>query len=156
MATEVKTITITRIFDAPPELVWKAWTEPERVMEWWGPKGYSSPTCKIDLRIGGKYLFSMQADDGKIIWSSGTFQKIDPPKELVFTDNFADADGNVVPGGHYGFEEEFPEGRITVRFEDMGGKTKITLTHENMPATQSDGATVGWSQSLDKLAEALT
>jgi uncharacterized protein YndB with AHSA1/START domain len=57
MATDLKTITITRVFDAPLELVWKAWTEPERLMEWWGPKGWTSPSWEIDLRVGGKYLY---------------------------------------------------------------------------------------------------
>ena len=58
-------LTITRIFDAPRDLLWKAWTEPERVMRWWGPKGFTSPVCKIDLRIGGSYLFCMLSPDGE-------------------------------------------------------------------------------------------
>jgi uncharacterized protein YndB with AHSA1/START domain len=77
-------------------------------------------------------------------------------KELIFTDSFADEDGNVVSGSLYTPEEDFPmEMIVTVRFEDLNGKTKMTLTHERMPASQGDGASVGWSESFDKLAEAL-
>jgi uncharacterized protein YndB with AHSA1/START domain len=152
---EVKTITITRIFNAPRELAWKSWTEPERVMQWWGPKDYSSPQCKIDLRVGGKYLFGMQDKYGKIIWGGGVYKKIDPPNELVMTDIFMDGEGNMVPASYYGFEEDFPEATITVRFEDANGKTKMTLIHENLPVKHSEGATLGWSESFDKLAETL-
>ena len=155
VTTAVKTITITRIFDAPRELVWEAWTDPEQVKQWWGPKNYNAPASKIDLRDGGRYVVSMQGPDGKMIWSGGVYKKIDPPNELVMTDNFTAEDGNVVPASHYDFEEDFPEGVITVHFEDLGGKTKMTLTHEKMPVTESEGATQGWNESFDKLVEAL-
>jgi uncharacterized protein YndB with AHSA1/START domain len=98
----------------------------------------------------------MRDKDGKVIWSGGIYKKIEPPTELVMTDNFMDADGNVVPGSYYGFEEEFPEAIITIRLEELDGRTKMTLTHENLPSSQSDGANEGWNESLDKLAEALS
>lgn len=153
---KTRDVVITRIFDAPRELVWKAWTEPERIREWWGPKGWTSPTWKIDLRVGGKYLFCMRSSDGKDIWGTGTFKIIDPPNELVYTDSFSDENGNVVPASHYGFESEFPmEMQVTIRFEDQDGKTKLTLTHSGMPVSEGEGASTGWSESFDKLAEIL-
>ena len=71
-----KELTITRIFDAPRELVWKAWTEPGRMMRWWGPKGFTSPVCKIDLRVGGEYLNAMRSPEGQEFWSKGVYREI--------------------------------------------------------------------------------
>ena len=119
-------LVITRVFDAPREMVWKAWTEPEQLMRWWGPKSFTSPICKIDLRVGGKYLFCMRSPDGQDYYNTGVYQKIDPLNEIVYTDSFADEKGNVVPASHYGLSADFPlELQVTVMFEDYDGKTKI-------------------------------
>ncbi|HUI73255.1 MAG TPA: SRPBCC domain-containing protein, partial [Spirochaetia bacterium] len=75
----LQNLVITRIFDAPRELVWKAWTDPRFVMQWWGPKGFTSPSCKIDLRVGGRYLFCMRAPDGQEFWSGGEYVEIIAP-----------------------------------------------------------------------------
>ncbi len=150
-------LVITRIFDAPRELVWQVWTEPERLMRWWGPKDYTSPVCKIDLRVGGKYLYCMRSPEGKEFWSTGMYQEIVPPERLVMTDSFADKDGNVVPASHYGMGEDFPlELQVTVTFEEQDGKTKMTLRHVGFPAGQMrEMADGGWNESFDKLAESL-
>lgn len=152
-----RVLTITRIFDAPRELVWKAWTDPEHLMRWWGPQYFTSPTCRIDLRVGGSYLFCMRSPDGQDYYSTGVFKRIDPLNELVYTDSFADEHGNVVPGSHYGMGEDFPlEQEVTVTFEDLGDKTKMTLKHAGMPAGEhGEMAEIGWNQSFDKLAESL-
>lgn len=154
---------ITRIFDAPRELVWKAWTDPDEVMRWWGPKIFRSPACKIDFRVGGKYLFCMRSDSGeeawqKGIWSTGVYKEIVPMKEIVCTDCFADEHGNVVPAAHYGMTEDFPlEMLVTVTFEEVqGSKTKMTLRHTGLPAGEMiKSAGAGWNESFDKLAESL-
>jgi len=155
-ATEVE-IVVTRVFNAPRELVWRAFTDPQQLMRWWGPKGYTSPACQIDLREGGKYLYCMRSPEGQNIYSTGVYQKIDPPNEIIFTDSFADEHGNVVPGSHYGLGADFPhELRVILTFDDLGGKTRLTLRHAGMPAGEmSEGASVGWSESFDKLAEVL-
>ena len=88
-----------RTFDAPRELVWKAWSDPVLAMRWWGPKGFTAPACEIDFRVGGKTLFAMQSpefNDGRPIWSTGVYREIVPLERIVTTDSFADADGNVV------------------------------------------------------------
>ncbi|MCL7413087.1 MAG: SRPBCC domain-containing protein [ANME-2 cluster archaeon] len=95
--TEERELVITGIFDAPCEKVWKAWTDPESVKPWWGPKGFTSPVCKIDLRVGGKYLFSMRSPEGDDFWSTGVYREIVPLERIVATDSFADENGNVVP-----------------------------------------------------------
>ena len=95
-------LVITRIFDAPRELVWKAWTNCEHLKRWWGPEHFTAPACKIDLRVGGKYLFCMRSPQGQDYWSTGVYREIVAPSRLAYTDNFADAQGNVVPASHYG------------------------------------------------------
>jgi uncharacterized protein YndB with AHSA1/START domain len=76
--TKERELVITRIFDAPREKVWKAWTDPERVKRWWGPKDFTAPVIKIDLRVGGKYLYCMRSPEVKDFWSGGIFQEVVP------------------------------------------------------------------------------
>jgi len=150
-------LVITRVFDAPRDLVWKAWTEPRHLMRWWGPKGFTAPAYKMDLRVGGEYLSCMRSPEGREFWSKGVFREIVPPERLVMTDSFADAEGNVVPASHYGMTDDMPlEMLITVTFEDDDGKTRLTLRHAGIPAGESrEGAGAGWNESFDKLAETL-
>lgn len=150
-------LVITRVFDALRELVWKAWTEPERFMRWWGPKVFTSPRCEIDLRVGGRYLWCMRWPDGRNNYTTGEYLEIVPFERLVYTDFFADADGNVVPATHYGLGADFPtETRVTVTFEEREGKTTMTLTHAGLPAGEmSDMTSQGWNESFDKLAASL-
>ncbi len=152
-----KDLVITRVFDAPRDLVWNAWTDPESLKRWWGPKGFTTPYAKIDLRVGGKYLNCMRSPEGKDYWSTGVYREIVPMERIVCTDSFADEEGNVVPATHYGMGPDLPiEMLVTVTLEDQGGKTKLTLRHAGLPAgPDQEGAEAGWSQSLDKLAVAL-
>ena len=136
---------------------------PEQVVHWWGPKIFTAPTVEIDFRVGGKWLYCMQSDQGedawkKGIWCTGVYKEIVPFEKIVTTDCFADENGNVVPASYYGMDGEFDrEMIITVTFEEVeGGKTKMTLTHSGLPAGEhTQGAHVGWNESLDKLAECL-
>ena len=160
-AQDREELIITREFNAPRELVWKAWTEPEQLKKWWGPKGFTSPFSRIDLRVGGKYLHCMRAPDGKDYWSTGVYQEVVPPKRLVATDSFADENGNVVSATYYGFGSEFPrEMQVIVTLEEEEeGKTTLTLKHagiKNLNETHLDNMEQGWNESLDKLAEYLT
>jgi len=150
-------LVITRIFDAPREHVWRAWTEPERLMRWWGPKGFTSPACKIDFRVGGKYLYCMRSPEGQDFWSTGTYREIAQPSLLVCTDSFADEEGNVVPATHYGMSPDFPlELQVAVTLAEDGGKTRMTLRHVDIPAGEmSEMCEAGWNESFDKLAESL-
>jgi len=89
-------LVITRTFDAPRELVWQAWTEPDRLMRWWGPKGFTAPVCTVDLRVGGRYLSCMRSPEGQDYWSTGVYQELVAPARLVYTDSFADEQGKWV------------------------------------------------------------
>jgi uncharacterized protein YndB with AHSA1/START domain len=160
MATTIKNkneLTITRVFDAPREKVWKAWTDPEEVKKWWGPKNFTAPVSKIDLRVGGKYLHCMRGPDGKDYWSTGVYREIVPMERIVCTDSFADEKGNVVPASHYGMTGDWPlELLVTVMFEETGGKAKMILRHEGIPSGMMRELTeAGWNESFDKLAESI-
>lgn len=153
-----KTITIERTFDAPVEKVWKAWTDPEMVKQWWGPKTFTAPTIEIDLREGGLFRGCMRGAMApgmpeQDFWSGGVYQEIVPLQKIVSTDYFADADGNKIDPKEVGMPGEWPEEmRVTVTFEDLGDKTKLTLVHEGHPAEMAENAEAGWNESLDKFA----
>jgi len=155
---EERILVITRIFDAPRKLVWKAWTEPERMMRWWGPKGFTSPVCRIDLRVGGKYVCCMRSPEGQDFWSTGVYREIVEPERIACTDSFADEEANVVPATYYGMSPDFPlELQVTVTFEEHDGKTTMTLRHLGIPAgSMSDMTRQGWNESFDKLGESLS
>ena len=155
--SEAAVQTLTRIFDAPRALVWKAWTSPEHVMKWWGPKGFTSPVCRIDLRVGGHFTYSMKSPDGQVGYNGGEFREIIAFKKIVWLWYFSDADGNRVSPAQYGFPEEDREGNLdTILFEDYGsGQTKLTYLRNDPTATKEerDGVAEGYDQIFDKLAE---
>lgn len=155
---ETKTITIERIFNAPVERVWQAWTSPGEIKKWWGPEHFTCPVAELDLREGGNYLFCMRGAMGpgmpeQDFYSAGVFKEIVPMKKLVMSDHFADAKGNYVNASEVGMPGEWPdEMTINVLFEDTGGKTKMTIVHEGHPAGMAANAEQGWSSQLNKLA----
>src|SRR4030065_1694507 len=94
-------LVIERIFDAPRDLVWKAWSEPERFMRWYGPKGFTTPVCKIDFRVGGGWLNCMRSPDGWEMWSTGIYREIVALERIVTTASTDDPEGNGVSASHY-------------------------------------------------------
>jgi len=153
---EMERMVVTRVFDAPRELVWKAWTDPKYVMQWWGPKGFTAPVCQMDFRVGGKFLFCMRSPDGQEFWSGGEYHEIVPPEKIVSSMYFADAKGNRVEPAQFGIEHEAIEGaRDLILFEDLGnGRTKLTfIGNETMQNATKSGQLEGTKQILDKLAD---
>ncbi len=125
-----KSIRIKRTFNLPLKNVWKAWTVPENFKKWFGPENYKCLDCSIDLRVGGKYLNSMQGEDGIKIWSTGTYKEIIPLKKIVYTDSFVDRKGNIIPASDLNLPGEWPlELTLTVDFQEDGGKTHMLLQH---------------------------
>ena len=146
---------VTRIFDAPRELVWKAWTDPKYVMQWWGPKGCTAPFCEIDFRVGGKYLCCMRGPDGQQLWTAGEYYEIVPQEKIVASMYFADSQGNKVEPEHYGIEHEAIDNvHDVITFEDLGnGQTKLTFTgNETMENAEKSGQVEGWNQILEKIS----
>ena len=137
-------LVITRIFDAPRELVWKAWTDPRLVMQWWGPKGFTSPSCEIDFRVGGRYLFCMRAPDGQEFWSGGEYTEITAPEKIVTVLFYADKNGKVDPA-----DPNDVEVRDVVTFEEFGsGQTKLIFQRSRWDVGEDTGS----NQIFDKLA----
>jgi uncharacterized protein YndB with AHSA1/START domain len=158
LINETERMVVTRVFDAPRELVWKAWTEPEYVMQWWGPKGFTSPVCEMDFRVGGKALCCMKTPDGQEFWNGIEYHEIVPFEKIVSSMYFADAQGNKVEPEAYGMEHEAIEGAYDVAlFEDLGnGKTKLTfIGNEPMESAKDSGQLEGWNEILDKIADVL-
>jgi uncharacterized protein YndB with AHSA1/START domain len=140
-----RVLVITRVFDAPRSLVFKAWTDPEHMVHWFGPRGFKSTVLKNDLRPGGAYRIHMLGPDGDH-WTQGVYREVVPPERLVMVGSWADAHGNPTR----------PETTLTLLFEDHGGKTKLTLHNAVFEsATARDAHQSGWNSSLDCLAEYL-
>ena len=143
-------VVITRIFDAPRELVWRAWTEPHHMAKWFGPKTFTISSCELDPRVGGVLRLTMRSPDGHEYPMKGVFREVVKPERLSFSNIAIDNDGN-----------HLLEGVTTVTFEDLGGKTKMTLdAHAVGLVPQAPqmlaGMEAGWSGSFDKLADALS
>ncbi len=104
-ANETERMVVTRVFDAPRELVWKAWTDPKYIMQWWGPKGFTAPVCKMDFRVGGKLLCCMKAPDGQLCgWNAVEYHEIVPYEKIVSLMYFSDAEGNKIDPAQLGME----------------------------------------------------
>jgi uncharacterized protein YndB with AHSA1/START domain len=150
-------VIINRVFDAAPEKLFQAWSDPKMLAQWWSAKAYTVPVVKIDFRVGGQFLYCMRSPEGQDTWGKGIYKEIVNPSRIVVTDSFADPQGNTVPGSYYGMEEDWPmELLLTLTFEDLKGKTKFTLIHSGLPAGEMTELTkLGWNESFDKLDELL-
>ena len=153
-------LVVTRIIDAPIEMVWKAWTDPDQVKRWWGPKNYTSPTCKIDLREGGKYIFCMRApkeQGGQDSYTAGVYKKIVPMERLEFTQGLSDKDGNRIDPAQVGMPPDFPkELRTVIVFKAKGAMTELTITEYDWTVGQMYVYSLaGLHQTIDKLAASL-
>lgn len=146
-AVEERTLVIDRIFDAPPNVVWKAWTDPEQMVHWLGPQGFTGDIEKMDPRVGGNYRFHLRGPDGSDHWMQGVHREVVVPERLVYTWAWADAKGNPTTS----------ETLVTVTFaEHGGGKTKLTLRQEGFESISArDDHRIGWNSAFDCLAEYL-
>jgi uncharacterized protein YndB with AHSA1/START domain len=148
-------IVVRRSFDAPLELLWRAWTEPEHFMKWYGPKGFTTPSCEIDLKVGGRHLWSMRSPDGMEMYYTGTYKEIVPMERIVFTDSLSDAEGNVMSPSAMGMPEDSPTSMdVTVTFAHEDGKTTVTVSHVAF-GEGGERAGMGWEQAFDKLTAVL-
>lgn len=147
-------IVITRIFNAPRELVFKAWTEAKHIEQWWGPEGFTTRVTEMDLRPGGQWCYVMISPDGTEYPAQGVFREIVPPERLVTSDEFGEGIEKVL-------DVDLPQGMVTtVLFEDLDGKTKLTIqiVHESADDRRKHeemGVVPGWNSSLDCLDQYL-
>ncbi len=156
--TSEEEVIIVRTFDAPRELVFKCWTEPEHFMRWWGPHGFETPTCTMDPRPGGVTHFNMRSPAyGMDMWYGDLYQEVTPPSRLVFTEYLADADGNKISPAVMGMGETWPgELSTAIDFVEHEGKTTMVMRVQiAAPAEQREQALGGYGQAFEKLASYL-
>ncbi len=142
-------LTLTRMFDAPRDLVWRAWTEPAMLRQWWGPRMFAAPVCDVDLRVGGEIKIVMRGPDGMEHTMKGMFREIVRPEKIVFSNNAYDAAG-----------AQHLEGITTAIFAEDGGKTKLTVYTiatglTDLSEMMLGGMNEGWAQTIDRLSEFL-
>jgi uncharacterized protein YndB with AHSA1/START domain len=141
------TVAITRVFDAPRALVWRAWTDPKILGAWFGPRGFTSSVPELDVRVGGALRIVMHGPDGNDYPMKGVFREVTPPERLVFSNIAIDNDGN-----------HLLEGETIVTLTEQGGKTKMMMKSHAVGLVpiapqMLAGMEAGWTQSIDKLAE---
>lgn len=146
IATRDRVLVITREFDAPPSLVFKAWTDRDHLMQWFGPREFTMTMCQMDQRPGGIYRFGMRSAAGTEHWIKGVYREILEPEKLAFTYAWTDSEGNPTR----------PETLMVLTFDDEHGKTRFTL-HQSVfeSVTACDMHRQGWNSSLDRLADLL-
>jgi len=136
-------LVIARVFDAPREIVFEAWTRAEHLVHWWGPTDFTLPFCEIDFREGGAYRFCMRSPEETDHWVWGEYQRIVEPEEIVMTWNRGSAEGEITSST-----------KVTLSFEPDGTRTKFTLYQALFETVENrDGHAFGWGQCLDRLAE---
>ncbi len=158
--TKIRDFVISRVFDAPRELLWKAFTVPEHMKEWWGPKGTPVVMSKMDLRVGGGYHGAMRAPDGRLMWAKFVYREVVPPERLVWVHSFSDENGGI---SRHPLSPTWPLQLLTtVIFKEMStGSTRVTLTWSPLDADDKERKTFdsahdsmsgGWGGSFDQLA----
>ena len=147
-------VVIERTFDAPADLIWKMWTDPEHFKAWYGPDGATIPVAKMDVRVGGIRLVSMEVPtpNGPMqLWFTGEYREVVENQRLVYTEAMSDEDGNVSSPAEVDVAKEHPTTtEVRVELEDLGGRTRMVMTHVGIPAGSPGAA--GWAMALDKLA----
>jgi uncharacterized protein YndB with AHSA1/START domain len=147
-------VVIERSFDAPAELIWQMWTDPTHFAAWYGPEGASIPVAQMDVRVGGTRLVCMEVHGPRgpmQMWFTGKYREVVENERLVYTESMSDENGNVLSPSQMGMPEGHPATtEVRVQLEDMGGRTRMVMTHLGIPR-DSPGA-AGWATALDKLA----
>ena len=147
-------VVIERSLDAPVDLIWRMWTDPEHFKAWYGPSGAAIPVAKMDIRVGGNRLvcMEMQTPNGPMrMWFAGEYREVVQNVRLVYTESMSDENGNVMSPTDMGMPPSHPTTtEITVELENVGGRTKMLMIHAGIPE-DSPGAT-GWTMAFDKLA----
>ena len=137
ITTKSAPFVISRVLDAPRELVWKCFTDPEHMKQWWGPKGFKVLATKMDLRVGGTYLYGMSSPDGSPMWGKFVYREIVPPERLDFINSFSDEQGGTTR--HPGHTSWPLEMHSIFTFEKLpGGKTKFTVSWAAHNATPEE------------------
>jgi uncharacterized protein YndB with AHSA1/START domain len=145
-------LTIVRVLDARRDIVWRACREPDALKEWWGlPNGATMPFCKVDFRVGGTLHIQVVLPDGTKLWFKWNYREIVEGEKQVLEQHFSDEGGRELDS------VEWPASTVTLRFEDLNGKTKLTIVHTGAASERNpiELYEEGWSQSLGRLDRCL-
>jgi uncharacterized protein YndB with AHSA1/START domain len=153
VALEVRTTgSYERTFNASQDRVWSVWTDADSMKQWWGPAGYTSPSIRNDLRVGGTYLWAMKSAKGEMFWNTGVYQEVVPNSRIVSTLSFADENGKAIPGAKAPVPGRWPDAvTVTVEFTASSGKTKVTVTEVGLPLFVKLLSKIAWDQQFDKI-----
>jgi uncharacterized protein YndB with AHSA1/START domain len=157
--SETLDMAVTRSFDAPKERIWRAWSDPDEVMRWWGPQGFTSPECRMDFREGGSTLVCMRSDQGWELYNTWTYRSIEPMDRIEFVQGFADAEGNKVAPVELGLPPSIPdEVRHVVTLSAIDdGTTELTVHEYGYQDAQTvEISRAGMEQCLDKMATSVS
>jgi uncharacterized protein YndB with AHSA1/START domain len=159
---EDRDFVISRVFDAPRTLVWKAWTEPEHLAQWWGPKGCTIRVVKLDVRPGGIFHYAMAYQAGHDMWGRFVYREIAPLERMVYVSSFSDAEGGITRAPFPQLRDTFPlEILNTLTLAEDGGKTTVTVRGHPLNATEEERETYrgmfgsmqqGFTGTFDQLA----
>ena len=146
-------IVVTRLFDAPVERVWKAFTEDAEVMKWWGPQGFTSPAAKMDVRPGGVSLVCMRSPQGQDMWMTWAYTRVEPMQRLEYVQNLSDEHGNRIDPSAIGMGPEFPRDVATVvTLMPRGDKTEMRIVEDTTTSEfMHDMSRLGLEQCMDKM-----
>ena len=151
-------VRIEREFDAPIDVVWNMWVDPERFKSWYGPMGMTVPVAEMNVVVGGirKVCMEMKSPDRTMsMWFTGVYKEVNRPTRLVYTESMCDADGNIISPESMGMPEGHPDvTEVIVELSEAQGRTRMKMIHVGVP-DGSPGAG-GWNQAFDKLADALS
>ncbi len=150
-------VRLQREFDAPIDIVWNMWTDPDLFRKWYGPKGMRIPVAEMDVRVGGvrKICMEMTSPERTMrMWFTGIYKEVTRPSRLVYTESMCDADGTIIAPQSIGMPEGHPDiTEVAVEFDESGGTTVMTMIHVGVP--EGSAGAGGWGQAFDKLAEIL-
>ena len=153
-----RNITVTRLFDAPVELVWRAWTDPQLVRRWWGPDYFTAPVCQMDFREGGTTLVAMRSPEGQDSYSTWQYRRIVPHELIEYVQSMSDDAAQAIDPTTIGLPADFPlETRTVVTFKPLGAQTEMTITEYDFTAEGQmyEYAVLGLNQCMDKLVAAV-
>ena len=153
MPGQDREVVIERIFNAPPEAVFRAWTDPKYLGRWFAPNGCAISFPSLDIRSGGSFHSCIRMPNGFECWCMGVYEEVVAPEKIVYTIAMADAEGNLLESVDAGKESDWPkETRVTVTFEEYEGKTRMTLIQSVLESiAKRTGAYPSWLEMFDRL-----
>jgi uncharacterized protein YndB with AHSA1/START domain len=141
-----------RAFNASQDKVWRVWNDADSIKHWWGPKGYTAPFIRNDLRVGETYLWAMKSPKGEMFWNTAVYKEVVSNRRIVSTISFPDETGKAVPGSKAPVPGRWPNAvTVIVEFSESSGKTKVTVTEVGLPMIVEILSRVAWDQQFDKI-----